>query len=170
MISTYVIDSVPRHHSRWFELDEFHAEEWTQVNELPHKSCTRQPSYEHTPNRDEWGQHGGAFPVCVQTPGSGRCWEFLYADRTMTKIELELAKNEVNSKAYWDFVAQNSSNPEFEGKFVAFVHGKFEGSDRSRSDLVHRMYDRFGNVYMYVGRSSGVEDVLTVTPQVLYPE
>lgn len=170
LISTYMLDSVPRPSFRLFELAEFRAEKWTTVDELPRKSCARQPGHAHVPSRDEWGQYGDAFPACGQAPESGRCWESLDTGRAMTKLELELAKNEVNSKAYRDFVVRNSSNPEFEGEFVAFVHGKFEGSDRSRSDLVRRMYDRFGNVCMYVGRSSGVEDVLTTTPQVLYPE
>ena len=102
--------------------------------------------------------------------GVGRYWAFPDTGRTVTKYELERAKNAVNKKAYLDFVAKNSSNPEFEGKFVAFVHGKFEGSDRSQRDLVYRMYDKFGNVPMYVSRASGVVDVVTVTPTVLYPE
>lgn len=88
----------------------------------------------------------------------------------MTRYELERANNAVNKKAYLDFVARNSANPEFKGKFVAFVRGKFEGSDRSQRDLVYRMYDKFGNVPMYVSRASGVADVVTVTPTVLYPE
>lgn len=75
--------------------------------------------------------------------------------------------NAANRRAYWDFVASNSTNPEFEGKFVAFVHGNLEGDDRSRSTLISRMYDKFGNVHMYVGRSSGVMDVATVSPTVL---
>ena len=64
-------------------------------------------------------------------------------------------------------MSRNSTNPEFKGKFVAFVHGKFQGQDRSQSDLIFRMYDKFGNVPMYVGRSSGAMDVATVTPTVL---
>ena len=100
----------------------------------------------------------------------GRHWAFPDTGRSATRHELELAENAVNKKAYWDFVAQNSTNPEFEGRLVAFVHGKLQGSDSSRPDLVRSMYDKFGNVCMYVGRSSGVEDVLTATPQVLHPE
>ena len=133
----------------------------------------------HEPNAD------GDRPVSVQVDSeegrelarqiseqleAGRHWAFPDTGRTTTVHELELAKNAANKEAYLDFVAQNSANPEFEGKFVAFVHGKFEGSDSSRSDLVRSMYDKFGNVCMYVGRSSGVEDVLTATPQVLHQE
>ena len=88
----------------------------------------------------------------------------------MTKYELERARNAINKKAYLDFVAHNSADPEFRGKFVAFVHGKFEGSDRSQRDLAYRMYGKFGNVPMYVGRASGVVEVVNVTPTVLYPE
>ena len=100
----------------------------------------------------------------------GRYWAFPDTGRTVTKHEAERAKNAVNKKAYLDFVAQNSTNPEFKGKFVAFVHGKFEGSGRSQADLVYRMYDKFGNVPMYVSRASGIADVVTVTPVVLCPE
>ena len=89
---------------------------------------------------------------------------------TKSRYESERAKNAINENAYWDFVSRNSTNPEFKGKFVAFVHGKFRGSDRSQLDLISRMYDKFGNVYMYVGRSSGVEYVETVTPKVLRQE
>ena len=93
-----------------------------------------------------------------------------YTDATKSRYESERAKNAVNEDAYLDFVSHNSTNPEFKGKFVAFVHGKFQGSDRSQLDLISRMYDKFGNVYMYVGRSSGVAYVETVTPKVLRQE
>ena len=66
-------------------------------------------------------------------------------------------------------VSLNSANPEFEGQFVAFVHGRLQGRDRSQSDLTSRMYDKFCNVPMYVGRSSGAVDIAIVTP-VLCPE
>lgn len=78
--------------------------------------------------------------------------------------------NDVNDAAYRAFVAANSDNPELEGMFVAFVHGSFQGRDRSQLDLICRMYDRFGNVPMYVGRSSGVMDVATVSPQVMWAD
>ena len=87
-----------------------------------------------------------------------------------SRYESERAKNAINENAYRDFVSDNSDSPEFKGKFVAFVHGKLQGSDRSQMDLISRMYDKFGNVYMYVGGSSGVEYVETVTPKVLRQE
>lgn len=76
--------------------------------------------------------------------------------------EEERGKNRHNEDAYWAFVFRNSDNPEFKDCFVAFVHGRFQGRDRFRSDLVSRMYDKFGNVPAYVGRSSGVVDVVRV--------
>ena len=76
-------------------------------------------------------------------------------------------RNSDNEDAYRAFVSRNSTNPEFKGEFVAFVHGKFQGQDRSRLDRIYRMYDKFGNVPMYVGRSSGAMDVAIVTPTVL---
>ena len=81
----------------------------------------------------------------------------------------ERAKNRHNEDAYRAFVPRNSGNPEFKDRFVAFVHGRFQGRDRFRSDLVSRMYGKFGNVPMYAGRSSGAIDTVRV-PAVLCPE
>lgn len=57
-----------------------------------------------------------------------------------------------NIKAYEAFVRQHAEDAEFKDKYVAFVHGKYGGSDTSEIALVCRMYDRFGNVEMYVDK------------------
>lgn len=92
------------------------------------------------------------------------------AGNPRVEYDAEHARNKHSEDAYWAFVSRNSANPEFEGQFVAFVHGRLQGRDRSQSDLTSRMYDKFGNVPMYVGRSSGAVDVAVVTPTVLCPE
>ena len=55
-----------------------------------------------------------------------------------------------NRKAFEAFVGKHAKDPEFKDKYVAFVHGKHEGSDESMHSLIRRMYDKFGNVEMYV--------------------
>ena len=55
-----------------------------------------------------------------------------------------------NRKAFEAFVVKHAKDPEFKDKYVAFVHGKYEGSDESMHSLICRMYDKFGNVAMYV--------------------
>ena len=60
--------------------------------------------------------------------------------------------NYVNRKAFEAFVDQHKEDARFKHKYVAFVHGKYQGSDLSMTPLVHSMYDKFGNVDMYVDR------------------
>lgn len=60
--------------------------------------------------------------------------------------------NYANRKAFEAFVDQHKEDARFKHKYVAFVHGKYRGSDPSMTPLVHRMYDEFGNVEMYVDR------------------
>ena len=108
------------------------------------------------PGRRRPGARAGSRPAPGDGGAAGRVGHGPEPDR-----------NGDNEDAYWAFVSRNSASPELRGMFVAFVHGKFQGHDRSQLDLIYRMYDRFGNVPMYVGRSSGVMDTATVTPTVL---
>lgn len=164
-------DSVPDDHARRADLDAFHAEDWMLAEEMPIEDYgARQPGPAPSQSRDGRVRRADVSRACGETLESGRHWAFLDAGGITARHELERARNAVNKKAYVDFVAHNSADPEFRGKFVAFVHGKFGGSDRSRSDLIRRMRGKFGNVCMYVGRSSGVTDVLAATPKVLRQE
>ena len=79
------------------------------------------------------------------------------AKRTMLKdmlreIHDRADPNYANRKAFEAFVDQHKEDAQFKHKYVAFVHGKYQGSDLSMTPLVHRMYDEFGNVEMYVDR------------------
>ena len=191
MISTCVLHSEP--HTDRAQRSKMEAfEVWTLMSEQMGKSCdacgpiladienfaslfTRQMGVDETFRARQYMSYAPlryefrAFAVAA--------WENLEFEpyrtspnATKSRYESERAENAINENAYRDFVSSNSDNPEFKGKFVAFVHGKLQGSDRSQMDLIYRMYDKFGNVYMYVGRSSGVEYVETVTPKVLRQE
>ena len=52
-------------------------------------------------------------------------------------------------KAFDKFVNENADKPEFKGKFVVFVHGKYEAIGDDRNDLIENVYDKYGNVPMY---------------------
>lgn len=81
------------------------------------------------------------------------------ANRTMLKdmsreIRDKADPNYANRKAFEAFVDRHKGDARFKHKYVAFVHGKYRGSDLSMTPLVHRMYDEFGNVEMYVDKIS----------------
>lgn len=76
--------------------------------------------------------------------------------------------NSVNEDAYDEFVRLRKGDPGLDGKFVAFVHGKFQGLGTERMPLVMDMYKRFGNVKMYVGRADGVMPTVVIdSPEVV---
>lgn len=58
--------------------------------------------------------------------------------------------NRANRKAFRAFARLHAGDARFKDKYVAFVHGKYEGSGPAMIPLVHRMYDKFGNVPMHV--------------------
>lgn len=58
--------------------------------------------------------------------------------------------NHANRKAFEEFARLHAGDARFKDKYVAFVHGKYAGSGAAMIPLVHRMYDKFGNVPMHV--------------------
>ena len=59
---------------------------------------------------------------------------------------------EICKKAFGEMKLQLFQNMAYNGKFVAFVHGKLQDSDSDKSKLVLRMYEKFGDVDMFVDK------------------
>ena len=52
----------------------------------------------------------------------------------------------------------------YEGQYVAIHHGAVVDADRSRSTLVHRFFERFGDVSVYIGYVGDASISYQVTP------
>ncbi len=75
-------------------------------------------------------------------------------------------ENIKNKNAFEDFVKTNLENPQFKNKFVAFVDGEFQNSGDKRNALIEKMYDKFGNVDMYVDKVTDQKKVVLIdTPE-----
>ena len=75
-------------------------------------------------------------------------------------------ENIENKNSFNDFVNTNLNNPQFKNKFVAFVDGKFQDSGDKRNALIDKMYDKFGNVDMYVDKVTDQKKVILIdTPE-----
>ena len=71
-------------------------------------------------------------------------------------------KNTVNKKAFEDFVKINLNSSEYKNRFVAFVNGKFQGVGDKRNTLIGKMYDKFGNVDMYVDKVTDEKEIVLI--------
>lgn len=60
-------------------------------------------------------------------------------------------KNAGNEDGFNRFVYEHRNDPAFKGKFVAFVHGKYQGCGASENALMRDMLKKFGYVNMFVG-------------------
>ena len=69
-------------------------------------------------------------------------------------------KNVENKGVFDAFRKANLNNPEFRGKFVAFIDCKFAGVGEKRSALVRQMREKFGRVDMHVSKITDKEKVL----------
>ena len=69
-------------------------------------------------------------------------------------------ENMPNEIAFKSFVKDNLNNSEFKNRFVVFVHGEFQGVSDDKGELVKKMYDKFGNVVMYVGRVTDKKNIV----------
>ena len=75
-------------------------------------------------------------------------------------------ENIENKNAFTDFVQTNLDNPKFKNKFVAFVNGIFQDVGDKRNALIEKMYDKFGNVDMYVDKITAQKKVILIdTPE-----
>ena len=59
-----------------------------------------------------------------------------------------------NKIAFKKFVQDNLHNPEFSNKYVIFAYGHFQDVGDDEFNLVDKIYKKFGNIDMYVGRVS----------------
>lgn len=86
--------------------------------------------------------------------------------RMPTRNVYTSTKNMENRIAFNKFKAEHIDDPEFKGRFVAFVNGEFQGVGNKKETLVESMYDRFGNVPMYVSVISSRKRVVRLrTPR-----
>ena len=75
-------------------------------------------------------------------------------------------KNMENKIAFNKFKIEYINDPEFKDKFVAFVNGKFQDVGDKKETLIESMYDKFGNVPMYVSVISNRKRVVRLrTPR-----
>ncbi len=75
-------------------------------------------------------------------------------------------RNSGNKKAFEDFVEMHLDNPEYADKYAVFVDGCFQKHGINQIDLVKEMYDKFGNIEMYVGKiSSSKTTIIMDTPE-----
>ena len=75
-------------------------------------------------------------------------------------------ENVENKNAFERFLRSHLDNPEYKNKFAAFVNGKFQAIGDKRNALIDEMYDKFGNVDMYVDRVTDHKQVILIdTPE-----
>jgi hypothetical protein len=71
-----------------------------------------------------------------------------------------------NKIAFEKFIQEHLHEEEYRNKYVAFVNGQFQKSGNIRNQLVKEMYDKFGNVPMFVEKVSvNRREILLDTPE-----
>ena len=60
----------------------------------------------------------------------------------------------MNRIAFEKFAKNNLHNPEYSNKYAVFVDGRLCDVGDTEMDLVKKIYEEFGNIYMYVGNVS----------------
>lgn len=66
------------------------------------------------------------------------------------------------------FVYLHKDDPEVSGKYVAFVHGKYQKCGASQNDLIREMNEKFGDVDMIVGKVTARPDTTVMhTPELI---
>ncbi len=75
-------------------------------------------------------------------------------------------ENVENKNAFEDFLRAHLDDPAYKNKFIAFVNGKFQAVGDKRNALIDEMYDKFGNVDMYVDKVTDHKQVILIdTPE-----
>lgn len=81
-------------------------------------------------------------------------------------IDLVPNRNIQNNKtAFNKFLIEKINDNDFAGKYAAFINGQLQGVDSSRSKLVEKMFEKFGNVEMHVGRLAIQNRKIVETPE-----
>ena len=60
----------------------------------------------------------------------------------------------MNKIAFEKFAKDNMHNPEYSNKYAVFVDGCLYDVGDTEMDLVKKIYEKCGNIYMYVGNVS----------------
>ena len=75
-------------------------------------------------------------------------------------------ENIENKNAFEAFTKINLNNLQYKDKFVAFVNGEFQGISNKKNALIEKMYDKFGNVDMYVDKITDQREIILMdTPE-----
>ena len=85
-------------------------------------------------------------------------WDTFYVSSDLTYERY--MKNMKNKEAFDAFRKANLNNPEFRGKFVAFIDCKFAGVDEKRCPLLLRLREKFGSVDMHLSQITDKELLL----------
>ena len=94
------------------------------------------------------------------------CEFFKIFDNDLKTIRTYLYSKNTNKQKSEDFVKINLNNSEYKNHFVAFVNGKFQGVGDKRNALIGKMYDKFGNVDMYVDKVTDEKEIVIIdTPE-----
>ena len=73
-----------------------------------------------------------------------------------------MEENDKNQQAYELFIKNNPNAGTLEKKYVAFVNGKLEEFGDSERELFIKIYDKYGDIDMWLGRTSGEKDVCVI--------
>lgn len=68
--------------------------------------------------------------------------------------EAEAVTENINRIAFKQFLEENLHNLEYMDKYVAFVNGVLQDSSEVEVELVKKMYEKFGDVDMHIGKVS----------------
>ncbi len=78
-------------------------------------------------------------------------------------IRAETNTPETNKTAFEKFLKENINNPKYRNKYVGFVNGNIEDYvSSSEGDLIRKIYNKYGNVEMYVGKISEIQDIWVI--------
>ena len=96
---------------------------------------------------------------------AGLCNE-ISASKTTFSCECVDDENTRNEIAFNEFLKTHLNDPKYKNKFVAFVNGKLQDVGNKKNALIEKIYDKFGNVDMYVDRVTHQKEIILIdTPE-----
>ena len=92
--------------------------------------------------------------------------DFANALKSISLKNITNNKNSKNKRAFEDFVKTHLQNPEYAGKYAVFIDGHFQKYGVDKITLVKEMYDKFGNIEMYIDKISSLKTTIVIdTPE-----
>ena len=89
----------------------------------------------------------------------------VFKDITISK-DIANNENSKNKNAFDNFANVHLNDLEYKNKFVAFVNGTFQDVGDKKNALIKKMYDKFGNVDMYVHKITDQRKIILIdTPE-----